>query len=355
MTILVTGAAGFIGFNLSKSLVNIGYSVVGLDNLNSYYDRNLKIDRLKELGLDVWECESGNETNSKSHPGLSFIKCDLCETEILTRIFNTHRFSIAVNLAAQAGVRYSMENPLAYIKANVEGFVNLLECCRSSKIHSLLYASSSSVYGGNESLPFSIRDRTDTPLSLYAATKKTNELIAYAYTRLYTIRTVGLRFFTVYGPWGRPDMALFKFTESILNGKTIDIYNNGNMSRDFTYIDDIVGAVVSIVKSEMTIASGEEKVLGGLSNPWRVYNIGNHNPTKLMDFVHEIERVVGLPAKMRMLPLQPGDVPATFADISETTNDYGYKPRTDVATGVREFVNWYLSYYKIEEKSNANK
>jgi len=332
--ILVTGAAGFIGFHLAKQLLELGFEVVGIDNLNDYYDVNLKLARLKELGIEN-EIISYNETlESDRYPKFQFIKLNLEDREQLPELFNAHEFNIVCNLAAQAGVRYSLENPEAYIDSNVVGFLNTLECCRNYNIEHLVYATSSSVYGQNKKIPFSVEDNVDHPISLYAATKKSNELMAYTYSHLFNFKTTGLRFFTVYGPWGRPDMAMFLFTDAISNGNPIKVFNNGNLERDFTFIDDIVDGVVKIV------TNGENQI----SN-YSLYNIGNSKPVKLLDFINEIEKQLGLKAEKELLPMQAGDVERTWADVSDLTRDFGYKPNTSIEKGVGEYIDWYQGYY----------
>tara|TARA_R100000935_G_scaffold9585_4_gene19428 strand:+ start:857 stop:1873 length:1017 start_codon:yes stop_codon:yes gene_type:complete len=335
--ILVTGAAGFIGFHLSKYLVDQGYFVVGLDNINDYYDVNLKYDRLLELGITRSDASEFNNISTSSNSGnFKFIRLNLEDRENLPKLFKEYNFELVCNLAAQAGVRYSIENPESYIDSNVVGFLNLLECCRHNNIVHLLYASSSSVYGQNEKIPFGTEDNVDHPISLYAATKKSNELMAYTYSHLYGFKTTGLRFFTVYGPWGRPDMAMFLFTDAILNDRPIKVFNNGNLERDFTYIDDIVEGVFKII---------DKKEIDSSKN-YSLYNIGNSKPVKLMDFISEIENQTGIVAKKEMLPMQPGDVTKTWADVSALQIDYNYKPETSVEEGVSNFVKWYKNYYK---------
>ena len=334
--VLVTGAAGFIGFHISKTLLDRGYQVVGIDNINDYYDVTLKFDRLTELGVARQDAERYNVVAKSSKSNFRFLRLNLEDRENLPRLFSEDQFDIVCNLAAQAGVRYSIENPESYIDSNVVGFLNLLECCRNYDIKHLVYASSSSVYGQNEKIPFHIKDNVDHPISLYAATKKSNELMAYTYSHLYGFRTTGLRFFTVYGPWGRPDMAMFLFTDAILNDRPIKVFNNGNLERDFTYIDDIVEGIFKII---------DKKEINSSKN-YALYNIGNSRPVKLMNFISEIEDEIGIVAKKEMLPMQPGDVTKTWADVSALEKDYNYKPETSVKQGVSNFVKWYQNYYK---------
>lgn len=334
MAILVTGAAGFIGFHLSKMLVEAGHKVVGLDNINDYYDPQLKYDRLKELGISDKNAIKFNENcESSKFENFEFIRLNLEDRENLPNLFRHYQFEKVINLAAQAGVRYSIENPEAYIDSNLVGFANLLECCRHHEIKHLIYASSSSVYGQNKKVPFSTEDNVDHPISLYAATKKSNELMAHTYSHLYGFPTTGLRFFTVYGPWGRPDMAMFLFTDAIINDKPIKVFNNGDQERDFTYIDDIVAGVVKIV---------DKNNCKGYS----LYNIGNSKPINLLEFIKEIEQKLGKSAQKEMLPKQPGDVERTWADVESLKRKFEYKPSTDISQGVEKFVNWYKEYYK---------
>ena len=333
MKILVTGAAGFIGYHLCEKLVSLGHEICGLDNINDYYDVNLKFARLKELGV---EAEPGwnHLLQSSRHRNFQFIKLNLEDKENLPRLFKQQAFDVVCNLSAQAGVRYSLENPMAYVDSNIVGFVNLLECVRNYKVKKLVYASSSSVYGLNDKIPFSVTDNVDHPISLYAATKKSNELMAYTYSHLFQIETIGLRFFTVYGPWGRPDMAMFLFTDAILNKKPIKVFNNGNLSRDFTYIDDIIEGVTATLLKERT-----KKPM------YSLYNIGNSKPVKLLDFIKEIEKCTGLIATKEMMPMQPGDVEQTWADVQSLQEDFGYKPETTIEKGVGEFVEWFKKFY----------
>ncbi|MBB3323945.1 MULTISPECIES: NAD-dependent epimerase [Atlantibacter] len=335
MKFLVTGAAGFIGFHVSERLLAAGHQVIGIDNLNDYYDVNLKLARLDLL---------------KKHSAFRFDKIDLADREAMATLFSTEHFQRVIHLAAQAGVRYSLENPHAYAEANLTGHLNVLEGCRHNKIEHLLYASSSSVYGLNRKMPFSTQDSVDHPVSFYAATKKANELMSHTYSHLYGLPTTGLRFFTVYGPWGRPDMALFKFTQAIIEGKSIDVYNHGQMRRDFTYIDDIAEAIVRLQDvipepdSEWTVEEGSPATS---SAPYRVYNIGNSSPVALMDYISALEKALGKEAIKNMLPMQPGDVLATSADTQALYEVIGFKPHTSVEEGVQQFVDWYKKFYAI--------
>lgn len=339
MKILVTGAAGFIGFHLSKMLVEAGHKVVGLDNINDYYDPQLKYDRLKELGISNEKAIQFNKIcKSDQNERFEFIRLNLEDRENLPKLFKKYYFEKVVNLAAQAGVRYSIENPEAYIDSNLVGFANLLECCRNYKIDHLIYASSSSVYGQNKKVPFSTEDNVDHPISLYAATKKSNELMAYTYSHLYGFATTGLRFFTVYGPWGRPDMAMFLFTDAIINNKPLKVFNQGKMYRDFTYIDDIISGILIILDQNPTAKEG--------TPAYNQYNIGNGAPQPLLSFINEIEKSIGKKAIKEYLPMQPGDVPQTWADTKEL-DSLGHKSRTKIEEGVQKFVTWYKGYYKI--------
>lgn len=335
MKVLVTGAAGFIGSYTVKAWAGQGNEVVGLDNINSYYDVQLKYDRLAESGIEKERIADRAAVQSSVFPSYRFIKLDLTDREGLTRLFETERFDVVVNLAAQAGVRYSIENPYAYIESNVVGFLNLLECCRHYPVQHLVYASSSSVYGLNEKIPYSETDKADTPVSLYAATKKSNELMAHAYSKLYNIPTTGVRFFTVYGPWGRPDMAPCLFMKAILNGEPIKVFNNGQMRRDFTYIDDIIEGLMKI------IAHPSKKEI-----PFYIYNIGNSAPVELMDFISVIEKTAGKTAVKQMMGMQPGDVVCTYADTSRLEEDFGYKPATSIEEGIGKFYDWYVKYFQ---------
>ena len=338
MKILVTGAAGFIGAAVSQYLINRGDQVVGIDNINDYYDVNLKHARLDEI------------KSSTAADLFSFIEMGVEERDKIAALFEEHKFDTVVHLAAQAGVRYSLENPKAYVDSNIVGFVNILEGCRHNNVEHLVYASSSSVYGANETMPFSEQHNVDHQVSLYAASKKANELMAHTYSHLYNLPTTGLRFFTVYGPWGRPDMALFKFTKAILEGKTIQVYNYGNHRRDFTYIDDIVEGVI---RSLDNVAKPNENWDGSNPDPstskapYKVYNIGAQTPVHLLKFIETLESALGIEAKKELLPMQPGDVPDTYADVSSLVEDTGYQPSTDVETGVKAFVDWYRDFYKV--------
>jgi UDP-glucuronate 4-epimerase len=351
MKVLISGTAGFIGFHLSGLLQRQGYEVLGLDNVNDYYDVNLKINRLKVSGFDSKLIEYGKTLNSKTLKNLSFVKLDLDDKENIFRIFNEFRPDIVVNLAAQAGVRYSLTNPDTYIKSNIQGFLNILEACRKYPVNQLLYASSSSVYGLNKNMPFSVHSNVDHPVSLYATSKKANELMAHTYSHLFDIPTTGLRFFTVYGPWGRPDMALFIFTRAILEGKPIEVYNHGKMERDFTYVDDIVDGISHMLADSPKpnpAWNPEQPDPSSSSSPYRLYNIGNSQPVKLLDFISAIEKKTGKKAIMKMMPIQPGDVQKTWADTSELKADFNYSPFTPIQDGINRFIDWYLDYYKIK-------
>lgn len=333
--ILVTGAAGFIGSHTSHRLLDRGDEVVGLDNLNDYYSVQLKQDRLARL---------------TSKPGFTFVQLDLADEPGIRALFAKYKFTKVINLAAQAGVRYSLQNPQAYVSANLVGFVNILEGCRHHGVEHLTYASSSSVYGANTTMPFSVHDNVDHPLSLYAASKKANELMAHTYSHLFKLPTTGLRFFTVYGPWGRPDMALFLFTKAILEGRPIDVFNNGKMRRDFTYVDDIVEGVIRT--SDHTAQpnpnwTGAQPDPGTGAGPYRVYNIGNNTPVELMYLIETLEKCLGKTAVKNMLPMQPGDVPATYANVDDLVNDVGFKPATPIEVGIERFVKWYREYHKV--------
>ena len=335
MKILLTGAAGFIGSTATLRLLARGDEVVGLDNLNDYYEVSLKEARLARL---------------TSHPLFSFVKMDVADREGMASLFESGRFDRVIHLAAQAGVRYSLKNPHAYIDSNIVGFMNVLEGCRHGGVQHLVYASSSSVYGGHTKMPFSEHDSVDHPVSMYAATKKANELMAHTYSHLFNLPTTGLRFFTVYGPWGRPDMALFLFTKAILEGRPIDVFNHGKMQRDFTFVDDIVEGVIRVLDrvAEPNPNFHSDRPDPGTSNaPFRVFNIGNHNPVQLLDYIAGIEEALSMKAQMNLLPLQDGDVPATHADVDALRDWIGFTPATDVRTGIKRFVAWYREYYKV--------
>ncbi|WP_298789321.1 NAD-dependent epimerase/dehydratase family protein [uncultured Allomuricauda sp.] len=340
MKILVTGAAGFIGFHLCERLLKIGHHVVGLDNINDYYDTSLKFNRLEQLGLSKEKAEKSSRIFASDRHGdkLKFLHISLEESSELTNLFDSEKFDVVCNLAAQAGVRYSLENPSAYINSNIVGFSNLLECCRNYKIKHLVYASSSSVYGLNKKVPFKISHTVDNPISLYAASKKSNELMAHTYSHLFGFRTTGLRFFTVYGPWGRPDMAMFLFTKAILENAPIEVFNGGDLKRDFTYIDDIINGLTPIIEDNYTSSYNPE-------NLYNLYNIGNSKSVKLLDFIEEIEKTIGVKATKIMKPMQPGDVKETWADVSDLERDYNYHPDTSINVGVKKFIEWYRKYY----------
>ncbi|MGO9108159.1 MAG: NAD-dependent epimerase [Thermoguttaceae bacterium] len=335
--VLLTGAAGFIGFHTTRRLLARGDAVVGLDNVNDYYSVRLKLDRLKQLQAD---------------PGFRFVKLDLADREPIAQLFQRERFDVVVNLAAQAGVRYSLENPGVYVNSNLLGFTNILEGCRHSGVKHLVYASSSSVYGANTQMPFSVHQNVDHPVSLYAATKKANELMAHTYSHLFRLPTTGLRFFTVYGPWGRPDMALFLFTRAILAGRPIDVFNHGRMRRDFTYIDDIAEGVLRVVDripQPDPQWSGERPDPGTSNGPYRVYNIGNNQPVELLEMISLVEQCLGRTATKNFLPMQPGDVPETYADVDDLVRDTGFRPGTPLKEGIARFIDWYREYYGAAE------
>lgn len=333
---LITGTAGFIGFSLTAKLLKLNKKIVGIDNQNNYYDPKLKNNRLSII---------------KNYKNYHHNRFDISNLKKLELVFKKYKPKVVINLAAQAGVRYSIKNPHSYIKSNIVGFSNILECCKLNKVKHLIYASSSSVYGANTKTPFSIHDNTNHPLSVYAASKKSNELMAHTYSSLFNLPTTGLRFFTVYGPWGRPDMALFKFTKSIINNEPINIFNNGNHIRDFTYIDDIVDGIIKVTKS---IAKPNKKWNsktpdpGTSSCPWRIYNIGNNNPVNLMKYINVLEKILGKKAKKNFLPLQKGDVENTYSDVSGLVKNFNYKPSTSINEGIKKFVNWYKDYYNLE-------
>ena len=348
MKVLVTGTAGFIGYHLAKKLLERGDEVVGIDNINDYYDVNLKYGRLKELGIDRAEITDNKVTLSTVFPKHTFIKLDLADREGMNALFEREKFDAVCNLAAQAGVRYSLENPHAYIESNVIGFLNILEGCRHHNVKNLAYASSSSVYGLNKSQPFKTSDKTEHQVSVYAATKKSNEMLAHTYSHLYGIQTTGLRFFTVYGPWGRPDMAPMLFTDAILHDRPIKVFNFGKMSRDFTYIDDIVDGLIKVIDNPATSNSDwdpEDPEIQSSSAPYHIYNIGNNAPVDLMKFIETIEDALGKRAEKNMLPIQPGDVESTYADTSGLMERFNYKPDTPLDEGVSEFVKWYREFY----------
>ncbi|MCL6524823.1 MAG: NAD-dependent epimerase [Thermoflavifilum sp.] len=350
MKILVTGTAGFIGFFLAQKLLDAGYEVIGLDNINDYYDVQLKYARLKETGISADEITEGKYITSKLFPNYRFIKLDLENEAALRQLFETEKFDYVCHLAAQAGVRYSLQNPYTYIQSNIVGFMHLLEMARHFPVKHFVYASTSSVYGLNARMPLSPHHDTSHPISLYAATKKANEMMAHSYSHLFHIPTTGLRFFTVYGPWGRPDMALFLFTRNILANKPIQVFNYGEMIRDFTYVTDIVEGVKRVIEHPATPhpdwdAQNPDPAYS--SAPYRIYNIGNSRPVKLMDYIHAIEKVLGKKAQLEKLPMQPGDVHATFADMQDLIEAVDYKPATPVEEGVRKFIEWYRAFYQV--------
>lgn len=343
MKILVTGSAGFIGSHLTMALLKRGAIVIGIDNHNDYYDPKIKEDRLKLFG---------------DHENYTHYRVDLADFDSINKIFQNHQPQRVVNLAAQAGVGYSLKNPRAYIESNITGFTNILECCREFAVSHLVYASSSSVYGGNTNMPFSEANNTNHPLSLYSATKKSNELLAHSYSHLFNIPTTGLRFFTVYGPWGRPDMALFKFTKSIISGEPIKVYNHGKHRRDFTYIDDIIEGVIRILEVPATPNPNWDSNTPdpATSNaPWRIYNIGGNNPINLMEYINALEQALGKTAIKEFFPLQPGDIPDTFANVDYLINEFNYKPNTGINFGVQKFVDWYLNYFHNSQPSKGNR
>ncbi len=347
MKILVTGSAGFIGYHLSKRLVDDGCKVVGIDCINDYYDVNLKYGRLKDAGFDVEQIEYNRLITNTKFENFSFAKIKLEDEANLEKLFEDQKFDVVCNLAAQVGVRYSIINPKAYVQSNMIGFSNLLEVCRQNTVKHLIYASSSSVYGMNKQLPFATTHNVDHPISFYAASKKSNELMAHSYSHLYHLPTTGLRFFTVYGPWGRPDMAIFLFTKKIINNEPINVFNHGKMARDFTYVDDIVEGIVRITKKP---PAGQPKNQTDYqpnvsSAPYRVYNIGNNNAIKLLEFITEIERAVGKKAILNMMPMQPGDMTKTWADVDDLIHDYDYRPNTALNIGISRFVSWYRKFY----------
>ena len=341
-TILVTGSAGFIGFHLAKQLINLGHNVIGLDNINDYYDIDLKFARLEQLGISR-DNASKFDSFSKSdlfQNNFSFVRLNLEDSDSLSKLFLRYDFDMVCNLAAQAGVRYSIENPSAYTSSNIIGFLNILECCRHNKVKRLVYASSSSVYGNSKQDSFYESDNVDYPISLYAATKKSNELMAHTYSHLYGLETIGLRFFTVYGPWGRPDMAYFLFTDAIFNNRSIKVFNKGKLSRDFTYIDDVINGVINTL-----LEDSKNK------NKYKLYNIGKGSPVNLLDFINTIEHTIGKKAVKKMLPMQAGDVNKTYANTKNIVKDYNYKPKYSIKYGVESFVSWYKLYYKLKNDS----
>lgn len=357
MRILVTGTAGFIGFHLAKRLLERGDEVVGIDVINDYYDVNLKYARLEESGIPRAMIAYNQTVNSIKYSNYTFIKLDITDKKKMMKLFDTYQFDAVCNLAAQAGVRHSLTHPESYIDSNINGFLNVLECCRHAKIKHLLYASSSSVYGLNKKMPFSVNNNVDHPASLYAVSKKCNELMAHAYSHLFSIPNTALRFFTVYGPWGRPDMALFLFTKAILEGKPIEIFNNGQMSRDFTYIDDIIEGIVRVIDKPAELNANWDSLKPDPASskvPYRVFNIGRGNPVNLLEFVEEIEASVGCIAEKVYLPMQDGDVSDTWADISDLKNELNYTPQTSVREGVGNFINWYKNYYNVNDHSKTS-
>jgi len=351
MEVLVTGSAGFIGYHLVKRLLTQeNVQITGIDNLNDYYDVQLKYDRLSDSGIDPGDLPYGNTQTSAKNSAYEFIKLDLIDADGLMALFRRKKFDVVINLAAQAGVRYSLINPKAYIDSNITGFFNLLECCRHCSVSHFIYASSSSVYGLNQKIPFDIQDKVDQPISLYAASKKSNELMAHAYSHLFGFQTTGLRFFTVYGPWGRPDMALYKFTKSIVEGRSIEVFNNGQMRRDFTYISDIIDGIERVISTTRVSSSPNEE---NRSN-YRIFNIGRGEPINLMDFIFEVERNIGIVSVRNYLPMQDGDVSDTWAKLLETELELDYHPRISVAEGVKEFVKWYINYYAMSSHNDIS-
>ena len=351
MRVLVTGSAGFIGYHLTNQLIAEGFEVTGLDSINDYYLVKLKYDRLAEAGIKKNEIAYNKIVTSILHATYSFIKINLEDKDSLEKLFMTQQFDIVVNLAAQAGVRYSITNPSAYIESNIVGFANLLECCRHNNIQHFVYASSSSIYGLNESIPFSTNQTVDHPISLYAATKKSNELMAHVYSHLYTLPTTGLRFFTVYGPWGRPDMAMFIFTKAIIDSTPIEVFNNGEMERDFTYIDDIVKGIMCVLKNPARINTewtGLKPDPSSSKAPYKLYNIGNSKPVKLTAFIEAIENKLGKKADKILMPIQPGDVKKTYADVTDLKKSFGYQPITSIQEGINNFVDWYVAYFNVK-------
>lgn len=349
MKILITGAAGFIGSHLVNKLIKQNWEIIGLDNINAYYQVKLKYDRLKNLGILSQQIIENEFTQSSKYKNFKFLKTDLKDNTTIKKLFNNEKFDLVCNLGAQAGVRYSLENPYSYIESNINGFLNILEGCRHNNVKHLVYASSSSVYGLNNKYPFSVEHNVDHPVSLYAASKKSNELMAHSYSHLFNLPTTGLRFFTVYGPWGRPDMAIYKFTKAITENKPIDVYNNGNMQRDFTYIDDIINGILLVLNNQAPEQNKEQKITSPSHSiaPYRIYNIGNNKPVDLMNFVRAIEKRLNKKAKINYMPIQPGDVEKTWADTTALNNDFGYKPITSVEEGIEKFIKWFKNYYQI--------
>ncbi len=348
--VLITGTAGFIGFHLARKLVDLGFHVTGLDIINDYYDVELKYDRLELSGISRDSIAYNQEVRSSKSDNYQFIQLKLEDRDALFELFANRKFDVVVNLAAQAGVRYSLTHPQAYIDSNITGFLNILEACRHHPVENLIYASSSSVYGLNKNMPFSVSSNVDHPVSLYAASKKSNELMAHTYSHLFGVPTIGLRFFTVYGPWGRPDMALFLFTKAILAGEPIQVFNYGKMERDFTYVDDIVGGIERMVSNPHITGEGwdaESPDPSFSSAPYKIHNIGNSNPVKLTSFIEAIEEALGLKTEWQMMPMQAGDVERTWADVSSLSQDYNYSPNTPVLTGIQRFIDWYREYYKV--------
>lgn len=350
MKILVTGTAGFIGFYVAQRLAQLQYEVIGVDNINTYYDTALKYGRLQVAGFDTETIQDNKPIASKLHPNYSFIKLDISDREQTDKLFKDYRFDMVCHLAAQAGVRYSITNPYDYALSNLSGFLNILEGCRNINVKHLVYASSSSVYGLNSNTPFSVHHGADHPVSLYAASKKSNEMMAHSYSHLYHIPATGLRFFTVYGPWGRPDMAYFKFADAILKGKPIDVYNNGDMQRDFTYVDDIVEGIIRVLGKPAAanlLWDSNQPDPATSSAPYQLYNIGNSSPVKLMDFIKALENAIGIKANINLLPMQAGDVLSTDADMTDLERDFNYQPQTDIQTGINRFVEWFRAFYSV--------
>lgn len=356
MRVLITGSAGFIGYHLTNKLLDNGYEVVGIDNINDYYDVNLKYDRLRECGIAKADIAWNRKVKSNKHKLYTFIKLNLEDKDQLMAICQESDFDVVVNLAAQAGVRYSITNPDSYIQSNIVGFLNVLEACRHYKVGHLIYASSSSVYGLNERIPFSVQHSTNHPVSLYAATKKANELMAHTYSYLYKVPTTGLRFFTVYGPWGRPDMAYYLFTQAILHNQPIQVFNYGRMKRDFTYIDDVVAGIVRLLTQPAQSCkswSGKRPDPSSSIAPYHIYNLGNNKPVELNSFIIELEKNIGKKAITEMNDMQPGDVPSTWANINDSVSAFDYEPCTSIQTGIKKFVDWYFHYYSIRRLVKA--